>query len=125
MKTMDGFAEAALVSSSSVEGNELDAWLQRYQLLRSNLYGVAETPAEYVVVRPTLYLETTMEGLIPDSRRFIEDVRLVREVAAAQLESDIDRYNADARRRARALGLPVDSFVRHDPREAPEPAVRP
>jgi hypothetical protein len=47
MNTMGGFAEAASVSSSSVEGNELDAWLQRYQLLRSSLYGVAETPADY------------------------------------------------------------------------------
>jgi hypothetical protein len=51
MRTTDGFAEA-LVDSSSVDGNELDAWLQRYQFLRSSLYGVAEPPAEYVVVRP-------------------------------------------------------------------------
>jgi hypothetical protein len=63
MKTMDGFAET-LADSCSLDGNELDAWLQRYQLLRSSLYGVAETPAEYVVVRPKLYLETTIPSYL-------------------------------------------------------------
>src|SRR5260370_12078054 len=40
-------------------------------------------------------LPADLKGLIPDSKRFIEKVRRVRETFATQLESDIHRYNAD------------------------------
>jgi hypothetical protein len=63
MKTMDGFGDA-VVGFTASEGNELDAWLQRYRVLRGSLFGVAEPPADYGVVRPKLYLETTIPSIL-------------------------------------------------------------
>jgi hypothetical protein len=117
MRTTDGFAEA-LVDSSSVDGNELDAWLQRYQFLRSSLYGVAEPPAEYVVVRPTLYLETTIPSYLTarpsrdplmarhqritrewwDSRRSAFDIRISQHVL-----DEVEAGKPDAARRRREV----------------------
>ena len=70
---------------------------------------VAETPAEYVVARPTVYLDTTIPSYLTcwPSRNA---VRLNRSVTAVS-EPDLDAYNEDARRRALVLGFPAETFV--------------
>jgi hypothetical protein len=70
---------------------------------------VAETPAEYVVARPTVYLDTTIPSYLTcwPSRNA---VRLNRSVTAVS-EPDLDAYNEDARRRALVLGFSAETFV--------------
>ncbi len=55
-------------------------------------------------------LPSDMSGLIPDREVFIERVRMWRSIRGKR-EADLDAYNEDARRRARVLGFPEESFV--------------
>jgi hypothetical protein len=51
MKSVDAFEDEGIGCPASA-GNELDAWLRRYQSLRSSLYGVAETTAQWAPCDP-------------------------------------------------------------------------
>ena len=78
---------------------DVESWAAGRKLLH---YGETE-PRE-----PELPADLT--GLIPDREDFIQGVRLLRGVSAKG-EPDLDAYNEDGRRRARALGFPEESFV--------------
>jgi hypothetical protein len=73
--------------------------------------GVAETPPEYVFLRPRLYLDTTipslrgtnMNELTEDDDPIVAEVRRVREEIAAKFDHDYDRIADYVHQQAREI----------------------
>ncbi len=72
---------------------------------------VSETPAEYVIARPTVYLDTTIPSLLTAWRSRDAEIARRQDVTRAIDEPNLDAYNEDARRRALAIGFPAETFV--------------